>query len=108
MKYYYDGQNVLAEYDPSDNLSRRYIHGTTYVDERAVLLEGAGADLDTYYYVVQDQYTVTGLVQKNGSLVEANTYDAYGQVRQWAYAPYDVDRSGMVANADAGAIFGAS
>jgi len=89
-KYYYDGQNVLAEYDGSDNLVRRHVHGTTYVDERAVLLEGEGENLDTYYYLLQDLYSVTGLIQKNGALVEANTYDTYGRVSPWSYHPCDV------------------
>ncbi len=33
--FYYDGQNVIAEYDAAGNLQRYYIHGTTYVDEHA-------------------------------------------------------------------------
>jgi hypothetical protein len=40
LKYYHDGANVLAEYDTANNLSRRHVHGTTYVNERAILLEG--------------------------------------------------------------------
>ncbi|MCG8376320.1 MAG: RHS repeat-associated core domain-containing protein, partial [Chlorobiales bacterium] len=99
LKYYYDGQEVLAEYDPSDNLSRRYIHGSR-VDERAVLLEGVGANLDPYYYLLQDLQSVTGLVRKNGALVEANRYDAYGDVEVFGYHPYDVTRDDVVQTAD--------
>jgi len=57
---------------------------------QAVLLEGEGEDLDTYYYLLQDLYSVTGLIQKNGALVEANTYDTYGRVSPWSYHPCDV------------------
>lgn len=65
---------MSAEHDSSTGaLKRRFIHGTTYVDERAILLEGDGASstLDTYYYLLQELYTVTGLVKKNGTLAEA-------------------------------------
>ena len=95
LKYYYDGQNALAEYDESDNLSRRYVHGTSYVDERAILLEGEGDDLDSYYYLLQELYSVAGLMKKNGVLAEAYVYDAYGQVTPWVLPPAaDFDRSG--------------
>jgi len=94
LKYYYDGSNVIAEYDESDDLSRRYIHGTNRVDERGVLLEGQGSELDTFYYMLQELDTVTGLVTKNGTLAEAYTYDAYGRVSPWGYPYYDFDRDG--------------
>ena len=55
-----------------------------------MLLEGEGEDLDTYYYLLQDLYSITGLMQKNGALVEANTYDTYGRVSPWSYHPCDV------------------
>ena len=76
---------AIAEYDESDNLSRRYIHGTRGIDERAVLLEGEGDELDTFYYMLQELDTVTGLITKNGTLAEAYTYDAYGKVSVWGY-----------------------
>ena len=94
LKYYYDGQNAVAEYDPSDNLSRRHVHGTSYLDERAILLEGAGETLDTFYYLLQELYTVTGLIKKNGTLAEAYTYDAYGKARVHAYPDFDFNRDG--------------
>ena len=36
LHYYYDGQNSLAEYDQSDNHSRRHIHGTNRIDLRVL------------------------------------------------------------------------
>lgn len=89
LKYYYDGSNVIAEYDESDDLSHRYIHGTTHTDERAVMLLGYyvpfGQDdpVDTYYYLLQELGTVAGLMSKNGTLVEAYEYDAYGKASPW-------------------------
>jgi hypothetical protein len=81
---------------------RRHVHGTSYVDERAVLLEGDGAagTLDSYYYLLQELYTVTGLVKKNGTLAEANVYDTYGKVAQWGYRNFDFDRDGDVDGAE--------
>ncbi len=98
LKYYYDGRNVIAEYDPSDNLSRRYIHGTAGVDERAVLLGGdpGGASFDTYYYMLEDLNTVTGVLAKNGQLLEASNYDAYGNMTLYSYHKHDTNRDGGV------------
>jgi hypothetical protein len=59
LKFYHDGQNVLAEYDDADVIQRRYVHGTQRIDERAVLLVGAGESLDSYYYLLQELDTVT-------------------------------------------------
>ncbi len=105
LKYYYDGQNVIAEYDMSNNLSRKYIHGTSRIDERAVLIEGDGRVIDTpdhyyavdnYYYLLKELDTVTGLITKNGTLAEAYTYDAYGNVHPWGYRVMDFNRDGDV------------
>ena len=100
LKYYYDGQNAIAEYDTSNNLSRRHIHGTRYVDERAILLEGEADEADTYYYLLKDLYTVAGMMLRNGALAEAYVYDAYGQVDIWSYKASDSDRDGGVLPAE--------
>lgn len=56
-----------------------------------MLLEGDGASstLDTYSYLLQELYTVTGLVKKNGTLAEAYVYDTYGKVTLWGYRNFD-------------------
>ena len=64
------------------------------IDERAVLLEGEGDELDTFYYMLQELDTVTGLITKNGTLAEAYTYDAYGKVSVWGYTTGDFIRDG--------------
>jgi len=48
-----------------------------------VLIEGPSASADTFYYLLQELYTVTGLVEKSGALAEADVYDGYGKVRIW-------------------------
>ncbi len=103
LKYSYDGVNVVAEYDESDNLSRRFIHGTQRIDERAVMLSGVGANgvgVDSYYYALQELDTVTGLISRNGTLAEAYTYDAYGKVSTWGYPLCDMNRDGDVDGGD--------
>ena len=96
LKYYYDGQNAIAEYDPADNLSRRYVHGSTYVDERAVLIEGEADEADTFYYLLQELYSVAGLIARNGTVVEANVYEGYGPVATWGYRRFDFDRNTVI------------
>ena len=72
----------IADYNASDgSLARRFINGTQYIDERAVLIEGEYDEADTFYYLLQELYTVTGLVEKSGALAEADVYDGYGKVR---------------------------
>ncbi len=58
------------------------------------------ATLDTYYYLVRELGTVAGLIKRNGTLVEANTYDAYGKVKQWGYRDFDFNRDGDVDSGD--------
>ncbi len=103
LKYHYDGAEVIAETDESDVMQRRYIHGTRQIDERAILLSGdpdTPATLDTYYYLVRELGTVAGLIKRNGTLAEANTYDAYGKVKQWGYRDFDFNRDGDVDSGD--------
>jgi hypothetical protein len=47
--YDHDGPNILAEYDLSNNLSRRHVHGSTCVDERAILIEGPATAPSVFY-----------------------------------------------------------
>ena len=75
--------------DESDVIQRRYVHGTQRIDERAVLLVGAGEELDSYYYLLQELDTVTGLMNEFGALIEAYTYDAYGQ-DSWGLSDSDL------------------
>lgn len=52
--------------------------------------------VDKYYYLLQELDTVTGLMNVYGALIEAYTYDAYGNVRLWGYPPMDFNRDGDV------------
>jgi RHS repeat-associated protein len=45
----YDGERLVAEYDVSGNLLRRYVHGSG-IDEPLVKYEGAGTTSKSWYY----------------------------------------------------------
>ena len=77
-RYVYDGQNVIEEINTNGTLERYYINGPTYIDER-ILIHDADTAKD-YYYLLKELYTVAGLVDEDGQLLEAYTYNAYGKV----------------------------
>jgi RHS repeat-associated protein len=82
--YYYDGQRVVAEYDYDETagtqtLARWFVDGPLYVDEHVKMHDATTGD--DYFYLPQELYSVAGLVDEDGELVEAHAYDAYGDVR---------------------------
>ncbi len=105
LRYVYDDQSVLVEYDDRDPATpyRWYIHGTTYVDERAVMFTNdpdvGDAGTDDYYYLLGDLDNVVGIVGDRGQLVEAVQYDAYGMPRPYGLAG-DEDHDGDVDGRD--------
>ncbi len=78
--FYYDGETVLAEYSGTGSLQRYHIHGPTYVDEHVVLHEAGAtpAQDKEYYYLLTSLYSVSGLADASGAVVERYRYDAYG------------------------------
>ncbi|MCG3132467.1 MAG: hypothetical protein FLDDKLPJ_03317 [Phycisphaerae bacterium] len=96
LRFYHDGQVEIADYHSDGTLARRFVNGTQYIDERVALIEGEADEAETFYYLLQELFTVTGLVEKNGALAEADVYDGYGKVRLWDYSPGDFDRDGDV------------
>ena len=74
--------NVISEYvynGSTYDLTRWYIHGPTYIDERVIVKDVANSK--EYYYFQKELYSVAGLADKDGKLKEAYAYDAYGKVR---------------------------
>jgi YD repeat-containing protein len=97
LYFYYDGSEVIAEYDAANTVQRRYIHGRAGVDERAIMYKGPNGGsltMELYYYLLRELDTVTGMMTSNGALAEGYAYDAYGKVRIWAFRPMDYDRDG--------------
>lgn len=78
--FFYDGQRVLFETDNTGSVRRSYVDGATYIDEHAVITEydpatGTGVD---GYYLLGPLFSVAGLVDQDGNLLEGTIYDAYG------------------------------
>ena len=100
-RFLYDGQNIIEEVSTNGALRRYFVNGPTYIDER-VLVYNAASDQE-HYYLLKELYSVAGLANTNGELVEAYSYDAYGKVHiqsVTANPPCDVDADGDVDEAD--------
>lgn len=73
----YDGVDLIAEYNGSNAMLRRYVHGPG-IDEPIVWYEGSGTSDRRWLH--QDQLgSVVAASDSNGSLIGSpNTYDEYG------------------------------
>jgi len=76
-RYYYDAQNVVLETDADEAPRRSFVHGSQYIDERLLMRLPNGQE---YYYLPRELYSVAALTDETGTIVEAATYDTYGQV----------------------------
>lgn len=76
-QFLYDGTDIIAEYDGSGNLLRRYVHGPN-MDEPLVWLEGSDGNDIRYFH--QDRLgSVIAVTNAFGALMSAVRYDAYGR-----------------------------
>ncbi len=79
-------------------VQRYHIDGPLYVDEHLLFADKTGPADRAFYYLLRDLYTVAGLADEDGNVVEAYDYDAYGRLS--AFAPQgdvaDADRDGDV------------
>lgn len=75
-RFLYDGDALVAEYDGSGALLRRYVHGPG-VDEPLIWYEGSG--LAARRILRGDlQGSVVSIADAAGSEINTNTYDEYG------------------------------
>jgi RHS repeat-associated protein len=75
-RFAYDGADMVGEYDGSNILLRRYVHGP-WSDEPLVQYDGAGTG--TRRWLVADQQgTVVAITDGAGSALNINRYDEYG------------------------------
>jgi len=93
--YFYDDQRVFAETDDTGGLKRYYVDGAGYIDEHVAEVEQDGQNQQDFYYLLGPLYSVVGLVDPNGDLVEATRYDAYG-------VPHTTQRPGNPVVSEAG------
>ncbi len=72
--YLYDGDQILAEYDESGNLLRKFIYGTG-IDE-PIVMESAGKQ---YFYHADGLGSFTEITDSSGAVAEKYEYDVYGK-----------------------------
>ncbi len=75
-KFLYDGTDLIAEYDGSNSLLRRYVHGPG-TDNPLVWYEGSGTASKSYLYT-DERGSVTAVTNSVGSVTTIYGYDEYG------------------------------
>lgn len=76
-RFQYDGLDLIAEYDDSDDLLRRYVHGPSF-DEPVVWYEGD--DTADRRWLMQDQLgSIIAVTDSDGNAIAINSYDEYGR-----------------------------
>ena len=87
--YCYDGDQVIAEYNGSGNLLRKFIYSPG-IDEPIIMI--VPGTPDTWYYYHYDALgNVVALSNASGNLVEYYTYDVFGKCT--VYTSYGVDET---------------
>lgn len=76
MRFGYDGQDLIAEYNASNSLLRRYVHGPGS-DEPLVWYEGVGT-ADRRWLHADERGSVIALTDASGNALAINRYDEYG------------------------------
>ncbi|MCU0918236.1 MAG: hypothetical protein MUC88_27275 [Planctomycetes bacterium] len=79
LKYVYDADHCIAEYDAAGNLHRKYVYGPG-VDQPISMTETAGSYGGTYYYHFDALGSVVALTDADANTVEVCEYDVYGRV----------------------------
>jgi RHS repeat-associated protein len=84
----YDGLDRIAEYDGSNALQRRYVHGPS-VDEPLVWYEGTGTT-DRRFLGSDERGSVISVTDSSGTVLGLNKYDEFGQPQStnlgvWGY-----------------------
>ena len=75
-RFAYDGPDLVAEYDASSTLLRRYVHGSGD-DDPVAWYEGAGIN-DRRWLHTDERGSVIAITDGSGSVVGINTFDEYG------------------------------
>jgi RHS repeat-associated protein len=72
----YDGVNLVAEYDGSNALQRRYVHGPA-ADEPIVWYEGSGTS-DRRFLHGDERGSILAVTNSSGTIIATNNYDEHG------------------------------
>lgn len=77
-RFVYDGDRLIAEYDGSGTLLRRYVHGAG-VDEPLIWYEGAAVSSASRRYLHADhQGSIVATSNASGAKLTIHAYDPYG------------------------------
>ncbi|MEQ1618363.1 MAG: RHS repeat-associated core domain-containing protein [Gemmatimonas sp.] len=76
-RFAYDGGEMIAEYNASNALLRRYVHGPAS-DEPLVWYEGAGTS-DRRWLIADERGSIVAVTNGAGAASFINAYDEYGQ-----------------------------
>jgi RHS repeat-associated protein len=76
VRLQYDGDRLVAEYDSSGNLLRRYVFGPNE-DEPLVWYEGSGTTVRRWL-AADTQGSIVQVTDSGGTTLATNTYDEYG------------------------------
>lgn len=77
-KYCYDGDQIIAEYNGSGTLLRKFIYGPG-IDEPIVMIAVDGQNETKYYYHFDGLGSGRALSDADGDVVESYDYDVFGK-----------------------------
>ena len=75
-RFAYDGLDLIAEYDGSNNVLRRYVHGPG-MDQPLVQYEGSGTTTRRFLHA-DERGSIVAVSDANGISFAKNAYDEYG------------------------------
>lgn len=75
-RYLYDGDELVAEYDGSGSIRRRYVHGPAD-DDPALWYEGPGLS-DRRSLQIDQQGSIVSIADAGGNKLAIDSYDEYG------------------------------
>ena len=75
IRYVYDGENILFEYDGSDNIIARYTHGPG-TDEPLIMERGG----TSYFHHPDGLGSITEVTDTSGAIIASYTYDSFGKI----------------------------
>lgn len=77
-RFLYDGDALVAEYDDSNQLQRRYVHGSG-VDAPLVWFEGSTMTaVNAKYYHADHQGSIIAISNNNGAMTASTSYSPFG------------------------------
>ena len=78
IRYTYDGDQIIADYNESGVLQRKYVYGPG-IDEPIIMINVSGGNETKYYYHFDGLGSVVALSNSNGGIVEKYSYNVFGE-----------------------------